>query len=164
MAAIRFGDAIEKKDMNRATTYLSDSRPAFEPQELIAGKSRRIATGTLPPNSAPGPSPRRGGRHAGDMLVIRELEEMIVKLRSGAYEPLRGYNYRGPTTFRSSGRHCGRRVRRAAIGRQHHKHHRATAKVWQRTVAIRQMSDEQLRRRVPQCPSAQARRFDRGGP
>lgn len=32
-----------------------------------------------------------------DMLIVRELEEMIVKLRSGAYEPLPSYNYRGPT-------------------------------------------------------------------
>ena len=31
------------------------------------------------------------------MLAIRELEEMIVRLRSGAYEPLSGYDYRGPT-------------------------------------------------------------------
>ena len=31
------------------------------------------------------------------MLVIREFEEMIVKLRSGAYDPIRDYNYRGPT-------------------------------------------------------------------
>ena len=32
-----------------------------------------------------------------DMLIIREFEEMIVKLRSGAYEPIREFNYRGPT-------------------------------------------------------------------
>jgi len=32
-----------------------------------------------------------------DMLMIRELEEMIVTVRSGAYEPLTGFNYRGPT-------------------------------------------------------------------
>ncbi len=32
-----------------------------------------------------------------DMLMIREMEEMIVTVRSGAYEPLAGYNYRGPT-------------------------------------------------------------------
>ena len=32
------------------------------------------------------------------MLAIRELEEMIVRLRSGGgYEPLPGYDYRGPT-------------------------------------------------------------------
>ena len=31
------------------------------------------------------------------MLVIREFEEMIVKLRSGAYDAIRDYNYRGPT-------------------------------------------------------------------
>ena len=32
-----------------------------------------------------------------DMLMVRELEEMIVKVRSGAYEPIRDFNYRGPT-------------------------------------------------------------------
>ncbi len=31
------------------------------------------------------------------MLAIRELEDMIVRLRSGGYEPLPGYDYRGPT-------------------------------------------------------------------
>jgi len=32
-----------------------------------------------------------------NMLMIRELEEMIVKLRSGVYEPIIDYSYRGPT-------------------------------------------------------------------
>ena len=32
-----------------------------------------------------------------DMLAIREVEEMIVRLRSGGYEPLQGFAYRGPT-------------------------------------------------------------------
>src|SRR4029079_473656 len=33
-----------------------------------------------------------------DMLAVRELEEMIVRMRSGGgYEPLPGYDYRGPT-------------------------------------------------------------------
>ncbi len=31
------------------------------------------------------------------MVTIREFEEMIVKLRTGAYEVLADYNYRGPT-------------------------------------------------------------------
>ena len=32
------------------------------------------------------------------MLAIREMEEMIVRLRGGGgYEPLPGYDYRGPT-------------------------------------------------------------------
>ncbi len=31
------------------------------------------------------------------MLTIREFEEMILKLRTGAYEPLADFNYRGPT-------------------------------------------------------------------
>ena len=29
--------------------------------------------------------------------MIRELEEMIVKLKSGVYEPIIDYSYRGPT-------------------------------------------------------------------
>ena len=32
-----------------------------------------------------------------NMLMIRELEEMIVKLRSGVYDPIIDYSYRGPT-------------------------------------------------------------------
>lgn len=32
-----------------------------------------------------------------DMLIIREFEEMIVKLRTGAYPSCAGYDYRGPT-------------------------------------------------------------------
>ncbi|MCX6985067.1 MAG: pyruvate dehydrogenase, partial [Lentisphaerae bacterium] len=31
------------------------------------------------------------------MLVIREFEEMILKLRTGAYECIKEYEYRGPT-------------------------------------------------------------------
>ena len=31
------------------------------------------------------------------MLVIREFEEMILKLKNGAYEILSDYEYRGPT-------------------------------------------------------------------
>ncbi len=30
-----------------------------------------------------------------DMLAVRELEEMIVRLRSGGYEPLGDFRYRG---------------------------------------------------------------------
>jgi len=31
------------------------------------------------------------------MLMVREMKEMIVKLRSGAYEAIAGFIYRGPT-------------------------------------------------------------------
>ena len=57
------------------------------------------------------------------MLIIRELEEMIVKLRSGAYEPIRDFNYRGPThvSVGQEGTAAGA-CSRAAVGRQHHQH------------------------------------------
>src|SRR5450759_1603445 len=31
------------------------------------------------------------------MMIIREFEEMIVKQRTGAYEVIKDYTYRGPT-------------------------------------------------------------------
>src|SRR5688572_27046724 len=82
-----------------ATLYRSDSRPIFEPftiqppavhgfryrgdlaQEVGSGRLTAAAAVDL----------------LDDMLAIRELEEMIVRLRSGGYEPLAGYAYRGPT-------------------------------------------------------------------
>ncbi len=91
----------EKKNfMKKSPTYLSDSRPKFEPFEIDCGKipAYRYNGESRSPNSRPrrSPPPRRS-QSCEDMLVIRELEEMIVKLRSGAYEPIRDYNYRGPT-------------------------------------------------------------------
>jgi hypothetical protein len=62
----------------------------------------RSAASTSPATPAPR-SPRAEDHRAlaldllDDMLAIRELEEMIVRLRSGGYDPLPGYDYRGPT-------------------------------------------------------------------
>ena len=85
--------------MQNSPTYLSDSRPKFEPFE--------IACGTIPAYGYKGSlkaelkaktlSATEAVAILEDMLIIREMEEMIVKLRSGAYEPIRDYNYRGPT-------------------------------------------------------------------
>jgi len=41
---------------------------------------------------------------------------MIVKLRSGAYEPIREYNYRGPTHVSVGQKAPPRRLLRAAVG------------------------------------------------
>jgi 2-oxoisovalerate dehydrogenase E1 component len=79
--------------------YLSDGRPDFKP--------RRDSLGAIPCYQFKGDlaSELKSGAldRAGavtlleDMLMIREFEEMIVKLRAGAYEPLPAFNYRGPT-------------------------------------------------------------------
>ena len=80
-------------------TYLSDMRPQFDPFVIDCGKIPAYAFQGTP----------AGARFRNtlfsaeavaileDMLIIRELEEMIVKLRSGAYDPIRDFNYRGPT-------------------------------------------------------------------
>ena len=80
-------------------TYRSDTRPDFVPFEESCGTITGFAyAGDLASEVA------TGGIDAAealdlldDMLAIRELEEMIVRLRSGGYDPLPGYDYRGPT-------------------------------------------------------------------
>jgi hypothetical protein len=97
--------------MTAEPTYKSDARPDFAPFDESCGSVVGFAyTGDLATELG------SGGIDAAealalldDMLAIRELEEMIVRLRSGGYDALPGYDYRGPT-------HGGRRVRRAAPG------------------------------------------------
>ena len=136
-----------------ATLYRSDSRPVFEPF-------------TIQPPAVHGFSYRgdlahelRGGRLVGstavdlldDMLAIRELEEMIVRLRSGGYQPLSGFAYRGPTHV-SIGQE-GTAVGASSvlwpsdrITSSHRGHGDAIAKGF---GAIRKMSDEGLKSRIP---------------
>ena len=99
------------------------------------------------------------------MLAIRELEEMIVRLRSGGYEPLSGYAYRGPTHV-SIGQE-GTAVGASSvlwptdrITSSHRGHGDAIAKGFS---AIRQMSDEQLRARVPGSGATDRAGLARGG-
>ncbi len=145
--------------MKKSTAYLSDSRPKFTPFEIDCGRipayrynstlKAELKARTLPPTEAVA--------ILEDMLVIRELEEMIVKLRSGAYDPIRDFNYRGPTHVSvgqegaAAGACCALQLP-DNITSTHRGHGESLAKG---TVAIRQMTDEQLRRRVPQCPSSQ---------
>jgi 2-oxoisovalerate dehydrogenase E1 component len=151
--------ATEKTFRNKSSVYLSDSRPEFVPHEIDCGRipaygykgtlASELATGTI--------NPAEAKAIFEDMLVIRELEEMIVKLRSGAYEPIRDFNYRGPTHVSvgqegtAAGACCALELA-DNITSTHRGHGESLAKG---TVAIRQMSDEQLRKRVPNCSSKQ---------
>src|SRR5512139_3281757 len=81
------------------TSYLSDSRPDFRSFEIDCGKILAYRyQGTLKEELERGRLDKtRALDLLEDMLMVREMEEMIVKLRSGAYEPLQDFNYRGPT-------------------------------------------------------------------
>lgn len=144
--------------MKQHHVHLSDCRPQFEPAELSCGKITAYAyKGDLKAELAAGNlSAAEAVAILEDMLVIREFEEMIVKLRSGAYEPIREYNYRGPTHV-SVGQEgtaagaCAALQLPDNITSTHRGHGESLAKG---TVAIRQMSDEQLKARVPHCHSA----------
>ncbi len=74
--------------------YRSDRRPDFAPFELQPPAIRGFQyTGTLASELAAGRlTPAAAVDLLDDMLAIREMEEMIVRLRSGGYEPLRGYD------------------------------------------------------------------------
>jgi len=141
----------------KSPTYLSDSRPKFAPFEINCGKiPAHRYTGDLKSELKNKTiTPEEAVAILEDMLVIRELEEMIVKLRSGAYEPIRDYNYRGPTHVSvgqegtAAGACCALQLP-DNITSTHRGHGESLAKG---TVAIRQMSVEQLRQRVPNCKS-----------
>ena len=146
--------------MKRSSNYLSDSRPSFVPQEIDCGRIQAYRyQGTLASEiSARTLASAEAVALLEDMLIIREFEEMIVKLRSGAYEPIRGYNYRGPTHV-SAGQEgtaagaCAALRLADNITSTHRGHGESLAKG---TGAIRQMSEEQLRERAPRNPSARA--------
>ncbi len=86
------------------------------------------------------------------MLVIREFEEMILKCRTGAYEVISDYEYRGPTHL-SIGQEatasgvCSLLSIDDLITSTHRGHGDSIAKGFH---AIRRMNEEQLRARCPE--------------
>ena len=135
------------------TLYLSDSRPEFEPFTIRPPEVKGFQYGGDLAYEL------RGHRLDGatavdlldDMLAIRELEEMIVRLRSGGYEPLQGYAYRGPThvSIGQEGTAVGASSVLGVTDRissSHRGHGDAIAKGFS---ALRQMDEEQLKARVP---------------
>jgi 2-oxoisovalerate dehydrogenase E1 component len=143
--------------MSSAQIFLSDQRPQFEPFEIDCGKipAYRYSGDLKSELKSKSISPAEAVALLEDMLVIREFEEMIVKLRSGAYEPIRSFDYRGPTHV-SVGQEgaaagaCAGLLLQDNITSTHRGHGESLAKG---TVAIRQMSVEKLKARVPQFKS-----------
>ncbi|MGZ8688514.1 MAG: thiamine pyrophosphate-dependent enzyme, partial [Gaiellaceae bacterium] len=138
--------------MTAETAYRSDTRPDFAPFVDSCGTIAGFAyTGDLSSEIAVGGlTSAEALALLDDMLAIRELEEMIVRLRSGGYDPLPGYDYRGPTHV-SIGQE-GTAVGASAalrpddnITSSHRGHGDAIAKGF---AAIRRMADGALRARI----------------
>ena len=133
--------------------YLSNLKPDITPFEIDCGKIRGYTyRGNLRSELEAGRIDRATALSLlEDMLMIREMEEMIVTVRSGAYEPLANYNYRGPTHV-SVGQEAASvgassaLVLKDYITSTHRGHGDSLARGCQ---AIRSMPDEQLRKRVP---------------
>jgi len=144
--------------MNMSVPYISDLRPEFKPFEIDCGKIRayrydgnlrtELITSSLNPQTAVA--------LFEDMLMVREMEEMIVKVRSGAYEPIKGFDYRGPT-------HVSIGQEAASVGASnalllkdyitstHRGHGDSLARG---CAAIRCMDETQLRKRLPDSKAA----------
>ena len=135
--------------------YLSNMRPNFTPGKINCGVIPAYQyKGTLADElKAKTITKKEAIDTLEDMLVVREFEEMIVKIRSGAYEACAGFDYRGPTHVSigqegaSVGGCCGI-APTDYITSTHRGHGDSIAKG---CVAIRAMNDEQLRSRVPDC-------------
>ncbi|MDD5483188.1 MAG: dehydrogenase E1 component subunit alpha/beta [Kiritimatiellae bacterium] len=138
--------------------YLSNSRPDFSPRKIDCGYiDCYSANGDLPKELAAGKIDRAGAVSLlEDMLAIREFEEMIVKLRSGAYEPLPDFNYRGPTHLSigqeaASTGACHALEWTDYITSTHRGHGDSIAKV---CAALRSAPDEALQKRLPSLKNA----------
>lgn len=135
------------------TLYKSDMRPEFEPFTIRPPEVKGFQySGDLAYELR---SRHLDGQAAidllDDMLAIREVEEMIVRLRSGGYEPLQGFAYRGPThvSIGQEGTAVGASSVLGISDRitsSHRGHGDAVAKGFS---AIRQMSDDELKARAP---------------
>ncbi|MCX6998489.1 MAG: dehydrogenase E1 component subunit alpha/beta [Kiritimatiellaeota bacterium] len=133
--------------------YLSNRRPDFKPFTLNCGNIPAYGfQGDLASElQAKRLTPAQALDLLEDMLMVREVEDMIVRLRSGAYEPIPTFNYRGPTHV-SIGQEgtavgaCSALRLLDKITSTHRGHGDSLAKG---AVAIRQMNAEQRRARVP---------------
>ena len=138
--------------------YLSDMRPEFKPRTVDCGKIRcyRYA-GNLKSELAAGSITKQQAIDLlEDMLTVREFEQMIIKLRSGAYEPISDFDYRGPThvSIGQEGASVGSIGGIAPddyITSTHRGHGDSVAKG---CAALRGMSTAGLQRRVPACKGA----------
>ncbi len=134
--------------------YLSNMVPDFKPHTIDCGKIEAYRyKKTIKQELRAGLKPQDMIDMLEDMLMVREFEEMIIKLRSGAYESCADFNYRGPThvSIGQEATSVG-----ACIGidpmdyitSTHRGHGDSIAKG---CVAIRSMDAATLRARVPEC-------------
>ena len=138
--------------------YLSNIRPDFAPVKIECGSINGYSFKGNPKSELD--SGRLDRERAlsmlEDMLTIREFEEMIVKLRSGAYEALKDFNYRGPTHLSigqeaASAGTCHALQWTDYITSTHRGHGDSIAKG---CVALRLMPDEMLKHRLPSFAGA----------
>jgi 2-oxoisovalerate dehydrogenase E1 component len=135
--------------------YLSNMRPDFTPESVTLGKLQAYGfKGNLKTELKAGRiSKTQAVDLLEDMLTVREFEIMIVKLRSGAYEPCAGFDYRGPThvSVGQEASSVGAVYGIAAddyITSTHRGHGDSIAKG---CAALRAMTPDLLRQRVPDC-------------
>jgi len=93
------GKAVSTAGVGDYPNYLSDLRPDFSSFEIDCGTIPAYRfKGNLRTELKAGALDRETAIDLlEDMLMVREMEQMIVKLRSGAYEPIAEFDYRGPT-------------------------------------------------------------------
>ena len=138
--------------------YLSTRVPDFEPRTIDCGRipAYRYRDGLREALDKGLLTAAQAVDLYEDMLTIREFEEMIVKLRSGAYPACAGYDYRGPTHV-SIGQEaasvgcCSGLRHDDYITSTHRGHGDSLAKG---CVAIRGMGAAARRARVPDCTAA----------
>jgi 2-oxoisovalerate dehydrogenase E1 component len=144
--------------MPTRNNYLSTLKPDFKPKTYNLGKIPAYQyKGSLKEElKADTISASKAIDVLEDMLTIREFEEMIVKLRTGAYESCKGYEYRGPTHV-SIGQEatavgcCAAMNYDDFITSTHRGHGDSLAKG---CVAIRGMSEVELKTRIPETKAS----------
>jgi len=143
------------------SSYLSNSRPDFTPFTITCGEipAYRFSGSVKTELAAGALTAAQAIDLMEDMLIVREVEEMIVRLRSGAYEPIRGFNYRGPTHVSvgqegSSVGGCSPLRSGDYITTTHRGHGDSIARG---CIALRTMTDEQLRQRLGAAPASLTR-------
>ena len=138
-------------------THMNDLRPDFSPRTITCGSipayayrktlKDELTAGTLKDTDAIA--------MLEDMLIVREFEEMIIKLRSGAYESCADFDYRGPTHV-SIGQEasavgaCAGIAAGDRITSTHRGHGDSIAKG---CAAIRAMSEKEMRSRLNDTPT-----------
>jgi len=133
--------------------YLSNRKPDFTPFTIDCGKIPAYAyKGTLKDELKAKRLTKADALDLfEDMLMVREVEDMIVRMRSGAYEPLPNYNYRGPThvSIGQEGTAVGACSALRLMDRITSTHRGHGDSIAKGCVAIRKMDEAQLLSRVP---------------